>query len=249
MIEVSENATFREIRTRWRRLVQRRCQSRQLRICYSSGMIRNVFSALSLLFACVAGTCQLPAPTAISDFGYSSCSHSSCLFVPDDQHPKTYRQGNSSYTVTESGKFTLSRERKVIFSTNLKDLSASVSVVWSETSDWFAITWSDGGAIGSFHTRVFHLVGEKVNEAESVGIAYDDFRSRHWCRTRGDNVQAYGWDKDTGALVLLTSVYPTGDCGKDLGHTEAYLVQPVDGAILRHLSLSEFNVYAKSHPQ
>ena len=50
-------------------------------------------------------------------------------------------------------------------------------------------------------------------------------------------------------IYVVTSVYPTGDCGKDLGHTEAYLVQPTDGAILRHLSLREFNVFAKSHPQ
>jgi hypothetical protein len=154
-----------------------------------------------------------------------------------------------SYTVTESGKFTLSRGQKVILSTPLKDLSASVFVVWSERNDWFAITWSDGGAIGNFHTRVFHIAGNKVNEAESVKTAFSDFRVRHWCKARGDNVQAYGWDEKTGSLVLVTSVYPTGDCGKDLGHTEAYLVQPTDGAILRHLSLREFNVYAKSHPQ
>jgi hypothetical protein len=96
---------------------------------------------------------------------------------------------------------------------------------------------------------VFHIAGDKVNEAESVNTAFSDFQGRHWCKARGDNVQAYGWDEKTGALVLVTSVYPTGDCGKDLGHTEAYLVQPTDGAILRHLSLREFNVYAKSHPQ
>ncbi len=62
-------------------------------------------------------------------------------------------------------------------------------------------------------------------------------------------MQAYGWNKKTGALVLVTSVYPTGDCGKDLGHTEAYLVQPINGRILKHLTLGEFNVYAKTHPQ
>lgn len=128
-------------------------------------------------------------------------------------------------------------------------MSASVFVVWSQRNDWFAITWSDGGAIGNFHTRVFHIAGNNVKEADSVKPAYADFRSRHWCRIRGNNVQAYGWDETSGALVLVTSVYPTGDCGKDLGHTEAYLVQPASGAILKHLSLRDFNEYAKSHPQ
>jgi hypothetical protein len=212
-------------------------------------MIRIAFSAVLFPLACVSGMCQLPAPTAISDVGYSSCSHASCLFVPDDEHPKTYRQGDFTYAVTEGDEFTLSRDRKTILSTHLKDLSASVFVVWSERNDWFAITWSDGGAIGNFHTRVFQVAEDKVTEVEAVRNAYADFRSRHWCKTRGDNVQAYGWDEKTSALVIVTSVYPTGDCGKDLGHTEAYLVQPTDGAIIKHPSLREFNVYAKSHPQ
>jgi hypothetical protein len=212
-------------------------------------MFRTVFSVISLLLACTPGRCQLAAPTAISDFGYTSCSQNSCLFVPDDEHPKTYKQGTLSYSVTEGGRFTLNQERKMIFSTDLRDLSASVFVVWSGSNDWFAITWSDGGAIGNFHTRVFHIADDKVFEMESVRSAYADFRSRHWCKTRGDNVQAYGWDEDTGALVLVASVYPTGDCGKDLGHTEAYLVQPKDGAIIKRLSLREFNVYAQTHPQ
>jgi hypothetical protein len=107
----------------------------QRRNCYAPGMIRRALIAVSLLLASVWGMCQLPAPTAISDFGYTSCSHSSCLFVPGDQHPKAYFQGNLSYTVTESGKFTLSRGQKLILSTRLKDLSASVFVVWSERND------------------------------------------------------------------------------------------------------------------
>jgi hypothetical protein len=169
--------------------------------------------------------------------------------VPDDRHPKTYHEGGLSYAVTESGKFTLSRGRKVISSTSLKDLSASVFVVWSKRNHWFAITWSNGGAIGGFHTRVFHVVDEKVNETDSVKPAFADFRARHWCKVRGDNVQAYGWDERIGTLVLVMSVYPTTDCGEDLGHTEAYLVQPTDGGIIRHLNFRDFGIYAKSHPQ
>jgi len=212
-------------------------------------MIRQVVRAVSLLVACVPGIGQLPAPTAISDFGYSSCSNRPCLFVPDDEHPKTYREGDLSYAVTENGRFTLSRGQKLIFSTHLKDLSASVFVVFSERNDWVAITWSDGGAIGNFHTRVFSVAGVKVTEAESVKTAYSDFRGRHWCKARGDNVQAHGWDEKTGALVLVASVYNTGDCGKDMGHMEAYFVQPTNGAILRHMSLREFYIYSESHPQ
>jgi hypothetical protein len=231
-----DSACTRRVRARWLN-------------CYASITMRRLFSTFSLLLACSTGLCQMAAPTAISDFGYSSCSRNSCLFVPDDQHPMTYKRGEFSYTVKEDGTFMLSRDHKAILLTSLKDLNASVFVTWSEKNDWFAITWSDGGAIGNFHTRVFHVADDKVKETDSVGTTYANFRSRHWCETRGDNTQAYGWDRKTGTLVLVMSVYPTGDCGKDLGHTEAYLVQPTDGAILKHLTPREFDIYVKSHPQ
>jgi len=219
-----------------------------LRDCYAFSTVRALVIFL-LLSGCMPTMAQRAAPTAISDAGYTACSHASCLFVPDDELPQVYRQGDLSYTVKEDGSFTLSRDSRVLLSTHLADLSASVFVTWSSHSDWFAVTWSDGGAIGNFHTRVFHVKENRVEEADSVQTAFANFRRRHWCRTRGDNVQAYGWDRETGTLVLVTSVYPTGDCGKDLGHTEAYLVEPAGGSIRKHLTLPEFNAYAKSHAQ
>lgn len=211
-------------------------------------MIYRAFLVASLVLACASGACQLDAPNALSDHGYSSCSHSSCLFAPDE-HPKTYRRGRFTYSVSEEGKLVVRNGQTILLSTLLKDLSASVFVSWSEKTDWIAVTWSDGGAIGNFHTRVFHIDADKAQESQAVKTAFADFRSRHWCKARGDNVQAYGWDKKTGALVLAASVYNTGDCGKDMGHMEAYFVRPDDGAILQHMTLREFTAYARSHPQ
>lgn len=196
---------------------------------------------------------QLAAPTAISDMGYRACSRDSCLFVPDAEHPKIYNRGDLAYGVDvspsdEEAQFVLRRANKTLLATSLKDLSASVFVVWSEKSDWFAITWSDGGAIGNFHTRVFHIQGDEVRESKAVDTAFSDFRSRHYCKSCGDNVQAYGWDIGSNALVLVMSVYPTGDCGRDLGHTEAYFVKATDGRVLRHLTLAQLNTYIERHP-
>lgn len=175
------------------------------------------------------------------------------MFVPDSEHPKLYHHGNLSYTVEvphsdEGGQFVLRRTDKTLLTTPLKDLSASVFVVWSEKSDWFAVTWSDGGAIGNFHTRVFHIQDDEVHESRAIDTAFRDFRSGHFCKSRGDNVQAYGWDNESNALVLVMSVYPTGDCGHDLGHTEAYFVQATNGRILQHLTLGQLNAYIERHP-
>jgi hypothetical protein len=132
---------------------------------------------ISLLFVGVLFTAttsaQLDAPTAISDAGFSSCSRDACTFVPDSDHPKLYHRGDLIYTVElppsdEGGRFVLRRGEKILVATPLKDLSASVFVVWSGKSDWFSVTWSDGGAIGNFHTRVFHIQGDEVRETKAA---------------------------------------------------------------------------------
>jgi hypothetical protein len=110
------------------------------------------------------------------------------------------------------------------------------------------VTWSDGGAIGNFHTRIFHVQGDSIREFATVESAFKSFESRHFCKARGDNVQAYGWDEPTHTLVLVMSVYPTGDCGRDLGHTEAYFVRPTDGTVTHHLTAAQLNAYMKRHP-
>ena len=131
----------------------------------------------------------------------------------------------------------------------LKDLSASTSVVWSEDKNSFAVTWSDGGAIGNFHVRVFHVEGNLVTEWPTTQQAFDSFKARHWCEARGDNIQAFRWFPDSQELVLVLSVYPTGDCGKELGYTEAYVVDAATGNIQQHWGLKKLNVYMRSHPE
>ena len=194
---------------------------------------------------------QVDAPAALSDFG--ACSGDTCTWVPEFAKQKIYSRGNLTYLIhvppgEGGGTFVMRQGAKVLLTTQLKDLSASASVVWSQKSDWFAVTWSDGGAIGNFHTRVFHVLDDVVHEETLVKPAFQDFRSRHSCKERGENVQAYRWDADTTALVLVMSVYPTSDCGKEMGHTEGYFVRPADGIIVRHLDLAQLKAYMKAYP-
>lgn len=144
--------------------------------------------------------------------------------------------------------FELRRGRRVLLSTELKKSNASVTTVWSPDSEWLAVTWSDGGAIGLFRTRIFHLEGDRVSEVNVAEKAFRDFQSRHSCPSRGENLQAYQWDAASKAFMLVMSVYPTGDCGRELGHTEAYLVRPTDGEILHHLTAGQLTAYMRSNP-
>ncbi len=47
------------------------------------------------------------------------------------------------------------------------------------------------------------------------------------------------WLHDSTHLVLMTEVYPTGDCGPALGHIESYVVAVPNGNIEHHLTLNQ----------
>lgn len=147
--------------------------------------------------------------------------------------------------------FRFVRANKEIFMFAAKDLVSSsvwIAVDHSRALDrthdqaHVALTYSDGGAIGAFHVRVFLIDGSGVKDASSsINQAVADFKSRHYCKARGNNVTALKWI--AGSLSLLTEVYPTGDCGADLGHLEGYRIRVPGGEILEHLTLSELQRY------
>lgn len=201
-----------------------------------------LLSGLALPFPLCA---QLDAPPALRD--YSSCSHQTCTWMPllkDD----VFRKGEYTYRVNDEG-FVLRHNRRVVLRTGLRGLSASVSVVWSEDSRNFAITWSTGGAIGFFRVRAFHVDGDVVTELPGGKLAWREFTAHHGCKTRGDNIQAHSWLPESQRLVLVLSVYPTGDCGWDMGYTEGYVVDAPTGEIREHWNLKQLNAYLKYHPE
>jgi hypothetical protein len=120
-------------------------------------------------------------------------------------------------------------------------------VEWSDDDQSFAITWSDGGANGGFHVRVFHLNGDSAVEWPATRSAWLDFKDRHWCRARGDNIQAFGWMKNTSDLLLVLSVYPTRDCGKEMGYTEGFVVDAVTGEIRNRWNREQLAEYVGAH--
>jgi hypothetical protein len=191
---------------------------------------------------------QLDAPTALSDF--AGCSHHTCTWTRLSGQT-LFHEGDLTYgpDFEGNGDFVLRRANKELLRTGLKDLSASTSVVWSDDKRSFAVTWSNGGAIGNFSVRVFHIDGDSATEWPATQQAFDIFKARHWCRTRGDNIQAYRWLPDSRALVLVLSVYPTSDCGKDLGHTEAYVVDAPTGNVKEHWGIRRLNAYMGLHPE
>jgi hypothetical protein len=133
--------------------------------------------------------------------------------------------------------FTCKRGKRILQIIKVKDLlNPNGWLVVSPDQSAFAITWSDGGEIGGFHTRVFERTSQDTF-AERPAIVENvirDFEARHLCKTRGDNFSAVGW-LDINHLILEASVYPTSDCGPDLGYTERYVVQLSNSAIQKRV--------------
>lgn len=154
-------------------------------------------------------------------------------------------------TEKEGATFWFVRGKKEVFRFTAKDLSSSsvwIAVDHDRAFDGthdqahIALTYSDGGAIGGFHVRVFLIDGNGVRDvSKSIDGAVADFKARHYCKTRGNNVSALKWIR--GSLLVLTEVYPTSDCGPDLGHLEGYLVSVPQGKILEHLTLNQLKHY------
>lgn len=154
-------------------------------------------------------------------------------------------------TEDDGATFWFGRGKKEIFRFSTKDLSSQS--VWiavdhnrglrgTHDQAYIALTYSDGGAIGGFHVRVFLIDGNGVKDvSRSIDGAVADFKSHHYCKTRGNNVTGLKWIR--GSLLLLTEVYPTGDCGSDLGHIEGYLVSVPEGKILEHFTLNQLKHY------
>jgi hypothetical protein len=118
----------------------------------------------------------------------------------------------------------------------LHDLSGGIFIKWSPDSRAFYLMWSNGGAIGGYEVRAFRITGGQVTETVITKKAEDEFERKHPCPDRGHNVYAVRWLNGSEELLLAMQVYPTSDCGKELGLYGGYLVGATDGTILRRYS-------------
>ncbi len=125
---------------------------------------------------------------------------------------------------------------KLLRTFQLRNLSAGVFVKWAPDSRAFYFMWSNGGMIGGYSVRAFRVAHGQVEEVPLTRTAERDFERRHPCKARGYNVYAVRWLQGSGQMLLGLQVYPTSDCGKEMGLYRGYLVHFPDGAILRRYS-------------
>lgn len=136
--------------------------------------------------------------------------------------------------LTKSGKFRVTIGKTLILSEfGIPDVSSNVEVGWSPDSSEFFISYSDGGAIGGYHVQLYRVVGTILKKSRVPETVSEHFRTTHGCKSRGKNLFFLDWTLDSKVGFFVAEVYPTGDCGKELGVHRGYAVRLQDGKILR----------------
>jgi hypothetical protein len=144
--------------------------------------------------------------------------------------------------------FWLERRGERIFSFTADDLESGsiwVAAPRGPNSDRFALTYSDGGATGGWHVRVFQIHGGgAIEDSGIVKKAMADFTSRHRCTSTdlSANTYALKWIKED--LLIMAEVDPhPAFCGSEAGRIDGYRVSVPDGTIKEHLTLAQLKRY------
>jgi hypothetical protein len=137
------------------------------------------------------------------------------------------------------GRLRVLRGAKQLASFEIRDLSGGIFVAWAPDSKAFYFMWSNGGATGGYGVRVFKISDTAAVEIPTTKTAELDFERRYPCPARGHNVFAVKWLEGSGRMLLGLQVYPTSDCGGNMGRYRGYLVDTGSGALIRQYSGEE----------
>jgi WD40 repeat protein len=142
-------------------------------------------------------------------------------FMPSVVSP----DGTKRVLLSKDYSFRVFDGKREIGAFHLHELSSNISIVWSPDSDRFAISYSDGGAIGGYHANIYQLErGAIIELPKPPKVAFDDFKKRYYCEERGNNIWFLGWSTDSALAFFVVQVSPTGDCGSIEGKSAGYLV-------------------------
>jgi hypothetical protein len=197
---------------------------------------------LILLNTTLTQTANKPDPSAFA------CGATS--FTPlDDSYGQTVvisPDQKKHISLNKDGSFGIFVGQKQIGSLTY-DVSADVEAGWSPDSTQFFIMYSDSGSIGGFHAHLFSIQQEeKIAENRMTQIAFDDFKQQHYCPTRGNNLFFLAWTNDSRRVFLVSEVFPTSDCGKEMSRFGGYLMDVDSARIIRRYSEAETTTIEKS---
>jgi hypothetical protein len=156
------------------------------------------------------------------------------------KHPDVVSPDDKSgIHLTKDFSFRVMSGGKEITTLSYGDMSCCLEVGWSPDSSQFFIMYSDGGAMGGFHTHIFRISGGRISESPVTRVVADRFQSLHYSTTPGINLYFLDWTPDSRDVFLIAEVPPESYYGKNMGFYTGFLADASSGEILRRFGEKE----------
>lgn len=163
------------------------------------------------------------------------------------EHPDVVSpDGKSEVHLTKAFSFRVMSGGKQIATLSYGDISCCLEVGWSPDSSQFFIMYSDGGAMGGFHTHIFRIAGGRISESPVTRIVANRFQSLHYSTTPGINLYILDWAPDSWDVFLVAEVPPESYYGKNMGFYMGFLADAASGKVLRQFSEKETTAIEKN---
>ena len=104
---------------------------------------------------------------------------------------------------------------------------------WSPTSALFFVTYSDGGAVGTYHVSAYRISAGSMKKIDLTSAAQRDFQRRYpRCFSPEEaNITAVAWSADSTKLLVAAQVLPHSNCD-NMGTFNLYKVAVSNGGII-----------------
>jgi len=110
-------------------------------------------------------------------------------------------------------------------------------VGWSATSTLFFVTYSDGGAVGTYRTSAYRISSGSLEKLDLTGAVRRDFQRRYpKCFSFEEpNIAGITWSVDSTKLLVAAEVLPHSNCD-NMGTFNLYAVAVSNGRITNRMS-------------
>jgi hypothetical protein len=107
-------------------------------------------------------------------------------------------------------------------------------VLWSPDSKAFAETYSDGGAVGTFHAVIYYVEKDTLRAVEPTAEVTKEFLShpRRCFDPEDPNIGAIKWMNDSSEILVAAETLPHSNCD-NMGTFRAYAIGLPGGDIVK----------------
>jgi hypothetical protein len=104
---------------------------------------------------------------------------------------------------------------------------------WSPTSTSFFVTYSDGGAVGTYHVSVYRISAGRLEKIDLTAAVRQDFQTQYpMCDSPEEpNIAGVAWSVDSTKLLVAAQVLPHSNCD-NTGTFKLYTVAASNGRII-----------------